>query len=96
MAFLRYTTSGKGTVWMPLDKDVIALGRSKECELPIDDTMASRRHCEIRKLANGFSLVDLKSKNGTFVNGLPVNAWNLTDGDIIAIGNHTMIYKLHK
>lgn len=83
-------------VWREIDKDVISIGRGIDCDVTLDDVMSSRRHCEVRKLQNGYSLVDLSSKNGTFVNGLPVSAWNLSDGDVIAIGNTVLMFKLSR
>src|SRR5262249_32234198 len=54
-----------------LNKDVIRLGRDPEGDLVIDAAAAvvSRRHAEIRLVDNRFAVVDLKSFNGTLVNG---------------------------
>ena len=49
----------------------IIIGRSKRVDLPITDRILSRKHCSIVPMDSGFSIVDLKSQNGTFVNGEP-------------------------
>ncbi len=96
MPLLRYTSRVGDVVWFDIVKDVVLVGRGIDCDVMLDDVMTSRRHFEVRKLQNGYSLVDLSSKNGTFVNGLPVSAWNLRDGDIIAIGSTTLVFKMSR
>jgi Nif-specific regulatory protein len=66
----------------------ISIGRDHTNALPINDRSVSRRHCSIRKLAaERFEIRDLGSRNGTAVNGLPVTARVLADGDEIRIGD---------
>ncbi len=65
-----------------------SIGRDHTNALAINDRSVSRRHCAIRKLAPGrFEIRDLGSRNGTAVNGLPVTARVLGDGDEIRIGD---------
>jgi pSer/pThr/pTyr-binding forkhead associated (FHA) protein len=75
-------------------KERIILGRGKECDVVLDDSMASRQHVELRKLPSGFILTDLNSKNGTLVNKCPVSTWTLKDNDQISIGNTVLTYKI--
>lgn len=49
----------------------ITIGRGDSNRLIVDDAAASRRHCLIRKEEGRFRIVDLKSRNGSAVNGLP-------------------------
>jgi transcriptional regulator with GAF, ATPase, and Fis domain len=66
----------------------ISIGRDHTNTLAINDRSVSRRHCAIRQLAaEGFEIRDLGSRNGTAVNGLPVTARALADGDEIRIGD---------
>jgi len=66
----------------------ISIGREHTNALPINDRSVSRRHCSIRKLAaERFEIRDFGSRNGTAVNGLPVTARVLEDGDEIRIGD---------
>ena len=47
----------------------IVIGRGAECDVVIKDPKASRRHCQLTRAEAGFILEDLKSRNGTSVNG---------------------------
>jgi hypothetical protein len=69
-----------------LDEGTFAIGRLSECDLVVEDPLASRRHAEIRPEPDAYRLVDLKSLNGTTVNGAPVKEHVLVDGDLIGIG----------
>jgi hypothetical protein len=64
------------------------LGRSRECEVVIDDANVSRRHAEIRPGPQGWTIADLGSTNGTRVNGRDVKsgAHPITDGDRLELG----------
>ncbi|MHC4608053.1 MAG: FHA domain-containing protein [Planctomycetota bacterium] len=94
---LRYTLPGKGTMKFELEKELTLIGRSKEADIFLDDPMSSRRQCEVHKRAGGgYILVDLGSKNGTYVNGSAVSTWSLTDGDLISIGETTIMFRLHE
>jgi pSer/pThr/pTyr-binding forkhead associated (FHA) protein len=96
MPFLRYSSPEKGVQFIPLDKEVTTVGRSRECDVMLDDVNVSRRHFQVRQSGNGYVLEDLKSKNGTHVNGAPVQHWNLSDGDLIGAGDQKMLYKVQK
>ena len=66
----------------------ISIGRDHTNSLPINDRSVSRRHCAIRKLAaERFEIRDLGSRNGIAVNGLPVMARVLADGDEVRLGD---------
>jgi hypothetical protein len=69
-----------------LDEGTFSIGRLSECDLVIEDPLASRRHAEIRPEPDAYRLVDLKSLNGTTVNGAPIKEHVLADGDLIGIG----------
>ncbi len=72
---------------MPLDKDLVTIGRLAECDVVIGDTGASRRHAQIRTADGVATLTDLGSTNGTKVNGRDVQSAALADGDTITIGS---------
>lgn len=68
------------------------IGRDKKAEVTIIDEGISRRHCRARQLPMGRLLVeDLRSTNGTFVNGERVDKQVLDDGDKIQIGSNTVL-----
>jgi hypothetical protein len=64
----------------------ITLGRDEECNVTIPDRQVSRRHAKIDRRGGKTFLQDLASKNGTCVNGVPVNEEvEIKDGDVIQI-----------
>lgn len=71
---------------MPLGERIFTIGRLPDCDLPIEDPLASRHHAEIRPEPDGYRLVDLGSLNGTTVNAAPVTEHLLADGDLIGVG----------
>lgn len=74
------------TRWL-LDSPTMVIGRHRSCEIPLPDRQISRQHARLRRTSDGFTVEDLGSKNGTFVNGEPVTApVLLDDGDTIQIG----------
>lgn len=70
-----------------LKKDTYVIGRSEECDIPIDDRSASRKHAEIGKKGSEFIIRDLGSSNGTKVNGEVIKEKTLHHGDEIVIGS---------
>ncbi|MEP6626186.1 MAG: DUF3662 and FHA domain-containing protein [Acidimicrobiia bacterium] len=70
---------------IPLTEAIFSMGRLPDCDLKIDDALASRRHCEIRPEPDGYRLVDLGSLNGTTVNGSKIKEHVLADGDLIGV-----------
>jgi hypothetical protein len=69
-----------------LSDEKVVLGRSRECDVVIDDPNVSRRHAEVRRGGEGWVIADLGSTNGIKVNGRRVEEANLTPGDEITIG----------
>jgi hypothetical protein len=72
------------------EQDIIRIGRDGSNDLCFDEIagrLVSGRHAELRCTPAGVELVDLGSRNGTFVNGVAVTrcAW-LADGDVIGLG----------
>jgi ABC-type multidrug transport system ATPase subunit/pSer/pThr/pTyr-binding forkhead associated (FHA) protein len=71
--------------------DGVVLGRGPEGGLPVDSERASRRHARVEPYNGGYRVVDLGSKNGTFVNGEPVRGpRDLVSGDRITLGGETL------
>ena len=73
--------------------DKVVLGRSRECDITLDDPNASRRHAEIRRENGAFWIVDLKSTNGIEVNGERVERARLTHSDTILIGKTELTFE---
>lgn len=62
------------------------IGRSSKNDLPLDQESVSRNHARITRSRDGWSLRDLGSTNGTYVNDAPIQERMLKDGDQIKIG----------
>jgi pSer/pThr/pTyr-binding forkhead associated (FHA) protein len=64
------------------------IGRSMEsCEIAINDSFLSQQHARLEMRDDGWVIEDLRSTNGTFVNGMEVrNATALDEGDVIRFG----------
>ena len=64
------------------------MGRSHDNDIVVDEAKVSRNHAGIRKNPNGYWLEDLGSRNGTFVNGIPIAGEGqlLRDEDRIELG----------
>ncbi len=73
-----------------LDRDTVSLGREVTNTVQVHDTEVSRRHAEIRREGQDYSLIDLGSSNGCFVNGQRVQHCELSSGDRIQIGRTLM------
>src|SRR4051812_26023941 len=77
-----------------LQKDRTTLGRSPDNDIVFDNMVVSGHHCvfELRGLADVF-IEDLRSTNGTYINGEMVRRQRLHDGQVIAIGNFRIQFK---
>jgi transcriptional regulator with PAS, ATPase and Fis domain len=76
---------------LPIDGST-TLGREPTSGHVIHDVAMSRRHCTIDRHDNGWVIVDLDSRNGTMVNGVPIRAHALADGDQIRVGDSVFIF----
>jgi pSer/pThr/pTyr-binding forkhead associated (FHA) protein len=73
-----------------LKRDKLLIGRSEDCDVRPLSEEVSRRHCAITVGPADVWIEDLKSRNGTFVNGKriePENRIKLADGDMIRVGS---------
>lgn len=70
------------------------LGRDRRVDFPLPSEIVSRQHAEIAwREPVGFEIRDLESKNGTKINGEPVDEHVLVDGDSIWLGPFTLTYR---
>ena len=73
------------------------LGRSRECDIVVDDVNVSRRHAEVRPSGGSWTVRDLGSTNGVKVNGRrlePARAQSLKPGDVVEIGTSRATFEL--
>jgi hypothetical protein len=73
-------------------RDTVSIGRSRSCDLRLPGGDASRRHAEIEGGPDGFTISDLGSTNGTFVNDRRIQQHALQPGDRIEIGNSMITF----
>jgi predicted component of type VI protein secretion system len=85
--YLRYVNKLGIPRDIELTGEPLSIGRSREADIPLLDEKVSRVHCGIRLSEGEFYLKDLKSRNGTFVNGQRVeDTVKLKAGDRIQVG----------
>ena len=71
------------------------MGRSRECDIVLEDAGISRRHAEIRGGAEGWTITDLGSTNGVLLNGSQVHgAQPLNPGDQLELGSTRIVFEL--
>jgi FhaA, N-terminal domain/FHA domain len=71
------------------------IGRSRDCDVVLEDSGISRRHAEIRPTPDGWEIEDLGSTNGVLVNGLRVRGREpLHGGDRIELGSTDAVFEL--
>ena len=74
-----------------LDEALTLVGRHPGCDVQVPSPLVSMRHCCLTVDGEGDGLLvrDLASKNGTRINGDPVESGRLRPGDILSIGHHS-------
>jgi pSer/pThr/pTyr-binding forkhead associated (FHA) protein len=75
-----------------LDTDLVTAGRHPESEIFLDDVTVSRRHAEFRRGDGGYTVSDVGSLNGTYVNRDRIDEVSLQDGDEVQIGKYRLVY----
>ena len=75
-----------------LDQDVTTAGRHPDSDIFLDDVTVSRRHAEFRREGNGYTVHDVGSLNGTYVNRERIEAAPLSGGDEVQIGKFRLVY----
>ena len=70
----------------------LIIGRGKNSDILIENLAVSGNHAKIESIGNDFLLTDLKSKNGTLVNGNSIITHCLKNNDIITIGKHSIVF----
>ncbi len=87
----------KGTRYeLTVPAGVVTIGRETGNLVQLEDHEVSRRHAEIRQVGEAFVVSDLKSSNGTFLNGLRVERATLAGGDRLRIGRTVLAYAMNQ
>ena len=75
-----------------LDDDEVSAGRHPDSDIFLDDVTVSRRHAVFVREAEGYSVRDVGSLNGTYVNRTVVDEATLTAGDEVHIGKYRLVF----
>jgi pSer/pThr/pTyr-binding forkhead associated (FHA) protein len=82
---------GSGSRFL-LDQDVVSAGRHPDSEIFLDDVTVSRRHAEFHRQGETFTVSDVGSLNGTYVNRDRIDRVQLNDGDEVQIGKFRLVF----
>jgi diguanylate cyclase (GGDEF)-like protein len=89
--YLILIDSGSVAKRLAVDKGSYIIGRSDDVDLVISSKDVSRRHAKVVYDGDDFTIEDLDSTNGTFVNGKRITVENLQSGDEISVGDYKII-----
>src|SRR5687767_11145375 len=87
-------TTAAGSKQLILGREPLSIGRHSENKLVLNDQMASRFHCVIEKVPDGYLVRDLGASNGTFVNGRKIKSALLQPGDVVRVGTTDLVLVL--
>ncbi len=79
---------------LPESEGVLKVGRAPDAAVFLDDVTVSRQHAEFRHGAEGWSVRDVGSLNGTYVNRVRVEDQQLNGGDEVQIGKFRFVFLL--
>ncbi|HEV7610070.1 MAG TPA: AAA family ATPase [Steroidobacteraceae bacterium] len=87
------STEGKAVAELHLIPGRKVIGRTPDNDLQIDSKFISRHHCQLVTGSDGLTVIeDLNSTNGIVVHGKRVRRHTLRDGDVVAVGQHEILY----
>jgi EAL domain-containing protein (putative c-di-GMP-specific phosphodiesterase class I) len=93
VAWLERDVKGKELERIELESLPFTLGRNESCDYQILSSRVSREHAEIVKEGGHYRIRDLKSTNGTFINGKRIDEHRLSDGDLFVIADVEFSFK---
>jgi len=79
---------------IPVGQSPVTIGRLLNNTVAIDNPAVSGQHARLVVEGGQYILEDLNSRNGTFVNNQPINRHMLREGDVVAIGKHTLAFHM--
>ncbi|MCC7351089.1 MAG: FHA domain-containing protein [Phycisphaerales bacterium] len=91
MAYLRFSSRNAESFDQELVK-ALTIGRAPTCDLCLPDGAMSRQHCRIEPDGDRWLVVDLDSRNGTFINGRRIQRQHLKDGDRLHVGDSVLTF----
>lgn len=95
-AFMELAENGRNTLHLvpPSGKSSVTLGRSRTCEIHLDDHTVSSQHAALECTSGSYELKDLGSRNGIKVNGKSAVNSRLKSGDTVELGRFTLLFKI--
>jgi predicted component of type VI protein secretion system len=84
----------EGAQRFPVGREPLLVGRGTTADVRVGDLSMSARHCRIEPTDGGWKVVDLGSRNGTFVNDVLVQQRRLQDGDVVRLGRAVFRFML--
>jgi hypothetical protein len=90
MSKLILTLSGNKVKEFELKQEQMIIGRHSSSDIQVENLAVSSEHAKIITILNDSFLEDLKSTNGTFVNGVLTKKRSLQNGDVITVGKHKL------
>ena len=75
-----------------LDADMVSVGRDPGSDIFLDDITVSRRHAEVERDGARYSIRDVGSLNGTYVNRKLVDQGELNEGDEVQVGKFKLVF----
>ena len=70
----------------------VLIGRSSKCDLVLANVSVSRHHVSFAETLNGWEIQDLRSGNGSNLNGEPIEHGTIKSGDVIGVGKFTLCF----
>jgi pSer/pThr/pTyr-binding forkhead associated (FHA) protein len=92
MATIKISFNGEVECELALDKETLTIGRKSDNDIHLDNLAVSGHHAKLLTILNDSFIEDLNSTNGTYLNGSLIKKNALSDGDIIKIGKHELVY----
>jgi pSer/pThr/pTyr-binding forkhead associated (FHA) protein len=75
-----------------LAREEVVLGRSSEADIQVDSTDLSRKHLALRREHGQYTVLDLDSRNGVYLNGVKIHSAVLHEGDNLQLGSVVLVY----
>jgi hypothetical protein len=77
----------------PLATSELTIGRAEQSDIPLADPGVSRNHARVVREGDDFIVEDLRSTNGTEVNGQPIRRRRLANGDMLKLASSTLQFR---
>ena len=77
----------------PLATAEVSIGRAEQSDIPLADPGVSRNHARVVREGDDFIVEDLRSTNGTEVNGQPIRRRRLANGDLLKLASSTLQFR---